>query len=142
MGLSSCFGGHARHGVLPGPCVDHPKALRETKDASYEESGGAFAFLGKSDFATTGQLQLPVFDADIPGLKVRLGQAFGGRTIGYEDLLNQAYPDPSFHMFVELHFRTALNEMAAEGMVTKIPVTSKTHRGLAGNDQLRFPTSH
>jgi three-Cys-motif partner protein len=118
---------------------NHPKALREMKDATWEESQGAFAFLGKDDFATTGQLRLPVFDADVPGLKARLGQVFAGKIMAYEDLLNEAYPDPRFHMFVERHFRSALNEMAKDGAVTKIPITSKTQRGLSGGDQLRFP---
>jgi hypothetical protein len=90
------------------------------------------------DFTT--KAQLPLFDDSQDVLKVRLGQIFAGRDTQYEDLLNEAYPDPRFHMYIEKHFHPALQDMAKEAKVTKIPVTSKTTRGLRGRDRLLFPS--
>jgi hypothetical protein len=114
--------------------TDHATQLFKLK---YEESGGRFAFLGEEDFAA--RAQLPLFGTDKAELKANVLRTFAGQELTFEALLLAAYPIPEFHMFVERDFRAALKELVHEGIVTKIPVDSKTLMGLGGRDRLRFP---
>ena len=111
----------------------------EMKDATFEVGGWQHAFLGRDDFAVTGQPELPDINTDPQGLKQRLLEAFSGRDIEYRHLLNEAYPDPRFHMWVERHFRLALVELVISRRVQKIPVSTKRVNALSDRDRLVFP---
>lgn len=131
----------------------HPKALREMKKATYAVGDWRHSFLGADDVSITGQAELPTIDElneDLPTLKRRLLETFGGQEIAYDpkrwpaerSLLNEACPDPRFFKWVDGHFKDALVDLIKEGRVTKVPVETKGQRGLAGEDRLRFPPSH
>ncbi len=125
----------------------HVKAFREMKDATFEIGGWQHSFLGRDDFATTGQAELPMFDTDIPALRQRLLEVFAGRELPYDPptgsaesgLLNEAYPDRRFHMWIERHFHGALTELITQGTIHKTPVSTLGIRGLRGEDRIRFP---
>lgn len=127
----------------------HIKAFREMKDATYEVGGWRYAFLGKDDFAVTGQTELPIFDTDLSDLKTRLLEVFAEQELAYDppsqtgerNLLNEVYPSPRFHMRIEKHFHQALMELIGEGKVEKLPVDTRSQRGLRGRDKLRFPSA-
>lgn len=127
----------------------HIKAFREMKDAAYDVGGRRYAFLGKDDFAVTGQAELPIFDTETWELKARLLDRLAGQEWAYDppgqagqrSLLNELYPDPAFHMWIEKHFHEALTELISEGKVEKVPVDTRGRRGLRGRDKLRFPAA-
>lgn len=117
--------------------ANHIKAFREMKDATHEESAhGGSAFLGKDDFGARAQLELFGEDAEV---REGLLEVFASRTITFDELCDEAYPDPRFPRAVEADFRKALNALATEGRIRKTPVTSSTTRGLRGADLLQFP---
>jgi hypothetical protein len=110
------------------------------KEATKEVGGWHFAFLGRDDFSHTGQLELPDFGPDnVAQLQDLLLETFAGREIAYEDLLNEAVPHRKFFWWIDKDLHGAIQGLAREGRVTKIPVTSRTQRGLADRDRLRFP---
>jgi len=117
----------------------HVKAFREMKKATRALGGWRFAFLGRGDFSHTGQLELPEFGPDdTEKLKALLLTTFAGRDVEYVQLLNEAVPDRRFYWWVDSDFRSALSALADERRIEKIPVTSKTLKGLQGFDRLRF----
>jgi hypothetical protein len=125
----------------------HVKAFREIKDASFDEGGWRHSFLGKDDFVESGQAELPFFETDLTSLKQQLISVFAGRELPYDPsgtsaeagLLNEAYPDPRFHMWIERHFHRALVELIRDLTVRKTPVSTSGRRGLQGGDRLHFP---
>lgn len=126
---------------------NHIKAFREMKDATHQIGGWRSAFLGADDFAVTGQLELPDFATDRATLKQQVLNAFAGRDLPYDPpsgssesgFLNEAYPDPRFHMWVEKDFHAGLVELISEGKIRKTPVDTKGGRGLRGKDRIQFP---
>lgn len=117
---------------------NHIKAFREMKDATHAESAsGQFAYLGRDDFGAKSQL--PLFEHDPAALQTGLLEVFAGRTISFDELCDAAYPNPRLFRYVESDFRRALHTLVAEAKITKIAVTTKTPRGLAGKDELKFP---
>lgn len=125
---------------------NHIKAFREMKDATHQVGGWRSAFLGADDFAVTGQLALPDFATDRATLKQQILNVFAGREFAYDppsgssepNFLNEAYPDPRFHMWVEKDFHAALIELIQEGKARKTPVDTKAARGLRGRDRIQF----
>lgn len=125
---------------------NHIKAFREMKDATHQVGGWRSAFLGADDFAVTGQLALPDFATDRATLKQQILNVFAGRELAYDppsgssepNFLNEAYPDPRFHMWVEKDFHAALIELIQEGKARKTPVDTKAARGLRGRDRIQF----
>src|SRR5262249_17825720 len=113
-------------------------AFREMKDATREVSAtDEFAFLGKDDFSA--RTQLPLFQRDDAVLETSLLEAFRGRNRTFDEVCDEAYPDPRFRPFVESDFHKALLALVRRGAVTKEAVTTKTERGLRGKDRIHFP---
>lgn len=117
-----------------------PKALREMKKATYAVGGWQYAFLGRDDFSARAQIEIPEFR---PGnkepLKELLMTTFAGSELAYERLLDEAVPDRQFFWWVDKHFHDALGELIAEKRIRKTPVSTKSERGVSGDDLLRFP---
>jgi three-Cys-motif partner protein len=120
---------------------NHIRAFQVMKDTTYYVGGWHHAFLGRDDFAVTGQAELPFFETDLRELKEQLLRTFSGQDIEYVELLRVAYPDPRFHMWIAKHFREALVELVAEERIHKTPVDTRGKRGLRDHDRLRFPPS-
>ena len=99
---------------------------------------GQFAYLGKDDFGARLQLLLP-FQDDQTSLRARLLEIFAGRTLSFDELCDEAYPDPRFYVYVESDFRGALLGLISRGEMIKHSVTTRTIRGLRGRDRLQFP---
>jgi three-Cys-motif partner protein len=118
---------------------NHIKAFREMKDATYELWGDRYAFLGREDYEIRSQLELPLFETGQAALKRVLAQVFAGRELSYQQLTDEAYPDPRFRMFIDRHFREALVGMIAEGGVRKQAVSTKRPLAVSGDDRLIFP---
>lgn len=94
----------------------------------------AFAYLGPDDFAA--QHQVPLFDPDsIPDLKTHLLSRFAGRSLTYEEVEEESYMETPH---IDKHYRRALKELEREGKVKVTRVTSRTVRGLRGQDRISF----
>ena len=119
----------------------HIKAYREMKDATYELFGDRYAFLGRDDYEVKAQLELPFFETGTQVLQGQLLRVFEGRTVTYQQLTDEAYPDPRFHMFIDTHFRTAIVALIAAGTVAKRRVTTQKELAVSGDDVLKFPAA-
>lgn len=105
------------------------------KNIMYKQgAGGQFTYLGPDDYAL--RQQMPLLDPDdIPGLKSLLLKKFSGQQKTYLQVEKETTMDTSH---IERHYRRALKELKSEGLVEIRPVTSKTSRGLAGDDIVSF----
>ena len=113
-----------------------PKGRRLMKDVmSKQGAGGLFSYLGPQEQAA--QMQGVLFKEDpIPVLKDQLLSRLSGRTISFEELRNECCDDDELR---DPEYRTALKELRKDGSVAVKPVSSKTNRGLGGDDQITFP---
>jgi len=104
-----------------------------------QSARGDFAYLGPEDIAARSQMRL--FDIhDIGELKKYLLERFKSETLTYDDIQEKVchpwYTEPPH---IDKHFRQALKELENERKVKIDRVTSKTPRGLSGNDRIIFP---
>lgn len=67
-------------------------------------------------------------------LKEFLTQNYTGKQIGYEQLREDTWYLP----FIDKHYRSVIGQLKKEGKVDVQAVTSKTPRGLQGNDRISF----
>lgn len=103
---------------------------------------GSFAYLGPKDISERSQTRL--FDIhDIGQLKEYLLEKFKDETLTYdqvqEKICDPWYSEPPY---IDRHFRQALKELKKEHKIKIDRVTSKTARGLSGNDRITFPKSN
>jgi len=104
-----------------------------------ESPDGSFAYLGPEDVSRRYQGRL--FDIhDIEQLKDVLLDKLAGQTIEYDEIEEaMCVPWHSEPPYVDKHYRKALKELEKENLVSVTRVTSKTHRGLSGQDRVTFP---
>jgi spore photoproduct lyase len=100
---------------------------------------GDFAYLGPQDI---GKSQMKLFDIrDIEELKGLLRERFQGKTITYDKIQEEVcVPWNTEPPYVDKHYRQALQELEKESEVLINRVTSKTTKGLSGNDEIIFPS--
>jgi spore photoproduct lyase len=100
---------------------------------------GDFAYLGPDDIASRSQMRL--FDINNVGeLKKYLLEKFKEEAITYDDIQEMVcHPWYSEPPYIDKHFRQALKELEKEGKVKINRITSKTIKGLSGNDRVIFP---
>ena len=113
-----------------------PKGRRLMKNVMHGQGvNGLFSYLGPQDQAA--HMQGTLFqDNPVPALKSQLATRFSGRKISFEDLRDECCDDDELR---DPEYRDALQELRREGMVVVTPVTSKTNRGLRGDDLITFP---
>lgn len=113
------------------------------KDIMFNQSvDGNFAYLGPKDIAARFQMKL--FDINsIEELKKLLLERFKGRTIAYDRIQEEIcipwYSEPPY---INTHYNQALKKLENEGKININRITSKTSRGLSGNDEITFPQSN
>ena len=118
----------------------HIRAFRLMKDTTKRQGAqGEFTFYGRDDFAR--HAQLPLFGPDTGRLKQHMLGRFAGQEITFSDLCDNLYPDPACYYFTESDFRQAGKALCGKDRIRVVPVTSKTERGLAGEDLLVFPAA-
>ena len=103
---------------------------------------GSFAYLGPNDVSARSQTKL--FDIyDIGQLKEYLIERFKGETLTYDDIQETVCePWHSEPPYIDKHYRKALKALEKDGKIRVNRVTSKTTRGLRGNDIIIFPKSN
>lgn len=117
--------------------TNHPKGRRLMKDVMHRQAAnGMFAYLGPQESTARMQRSL-LLDDPIPILKAGLPTKFAGRTIGFEALRNECCDDDELR---DAEYRNALKELRDEGKIVFRAVTSRTPRGLQGEDQITFPS--
>lgn len=110
---------------------------------SNQSAEGNFAYLGPGEISARSQVKF--FDINnIQDLKVYLLDRFKGKCLSYNKLQEVVcspwYTEPPY---IDKHYRQALKELEkAEGIIKVDRVTSKTPRGLAGNDIITFLQSN
>jgi len=99
---------------------------------------GSFAYLGPDDISERSQMRL--FDVrDIGELKKYLMEKFRDESLTYGEVLEKVcHPWYSEPPYTDKHYRQALKELEKEDRVKIKRVTSKTARGLSGNDRIIF----
>jgi len=104
-----------------------------------ESPDGSFAYLGPNDVSR--RYQGTLFDIhDIEQLKDVLLERLAGQEIRYDDIEKaMCVPWHSEPPYVDKHYRKALKELEKENRTSVIRVTSKTDRGLSGQDRIAFP---
>ena len=118
----------------------HIRAFKLMKDTTKRQGAqGEFTFYGRDDFAR--HAQLPLFGPDTGRLKQHMLERFIGQEITFNDLCDDLYPDPACYYFTEPDFRQAGKALYGKDRIRVVPVTSKTERGLAGEDLLVFPAA-
>jgi spore photoproduct lyase len=113
------------------------------KDIMFKQSAqGDFAYLGPQD--VTARIQMKLFDINsTEELKKYLLTRFEGKTISYagiqEEICTPWYSEPPY---VNTHYNQALKFLELEGKITVNRITSKTSRGLGGEDIITFPITN
>jgi len=107
-----------------------------------QSAQGNFAYLGPHD--VTARFQIKLFDINSIGeLKEHLLKRFKGRTITYNKIQEEVsvpwYSEPPY---IDQHYRQALKELEGERKVKIDRITSKSLKGLSGDDQITFPQSN
>ncbi|MBA7696586.1 hypothetical protein ES703_105236 [subsurface metagenome] len=107
-----------------------------------QSAQGNFAYLGPQDITARSQMKL--FDINsIEELKKHLLERFKGEPITYDRIQEVIcipwYSEPPY---INTHYNQALKELENEGKIKIKRITSKTSRGLSGNDQIAFPQSN
>jgi len=107
-----------------------------------QSARGGFAYLGPQDVGARSQMTL--FDInDIHNLKRYLFERFKGITVSYDKLQEEVclpwYSEPPY---IDRHYRQALKELEKDKKVEIYRITSKTARGLDGDDRIAFPRSN
>jgi len=115
--------------------TNHFDGLKIMKDIMHKQGeSGMFAYLGPRETIYRGQITL--FDDNISSLKKYLCDKYRGATKTFKKILEETY---MFTQFVESHYRSSLKELEKEGKIRVNRVTSRTRRGLSGNDKIIFP---
>ena len=93
---------------------------------------GRVEYLGrKGDALTLFDLQ----EFKIGDIKTTLISKYAGKQMSFTEIIEDIIEDT---LFIEKDIRTAIKEMKKEGTVKIMSVTSKTDRGLAGDDMVSF----
>jgi len=115
--------------------TNHFHGLKIMKDIMYNLcASGEFAWLGPKE--SLYRYQQKLFDDTIPSLQGYLLKRFEGEPKTFEEILEETYQDTRF---VERQYRQALKELEKERKIKVERVTSKTTRGLGGEDKIIFP---
>ncbi len=109
------------------------------KEIMFKQSAlGNFAYLGPQDIAARSQMKLFEIDS-IEGLKDYLLKRFKGREISYNKIQEEVcipwYSEPPY---INTHYNQALKALERENKIKVNRVTSKTPRGLGGQDEITF----
>ncbi len=104
-----------------------------------QSAQGSFAYLGPKDISERTQTRL--FDIlNIEQLKKYLLEKFKDVTLTYDGIQKEVcipwYSEPPY---IDKHYRQALKELEKEHKIKVERVTSKTGKGLSGNDRITFP---
>jgi len=103
-----------------------------------QSAQGNFDYLGPKDI--TARFQMKLFDINsTEDLKEFLLERFRGRKIGYDKIQEEVctpwYSEPPY---INTHYNQALKALEKEKKIRVNRVTSKTLRGLSGDDEITF----
>ena len=113
------------------------------KEIMFNQSAlGNFAYLGPQDIAARSQMKLFEIDS-IESLKDYLLKRFKSRKISYNRIQEEVcvpwYSEPPY---INTHYNQALKALEKERKIRVDRVTSRTLRGLSGNDEITFPQNN
>jgi hypothetical protein len=114
---------------------NHFKALMLMKTIMYNQgAAGTFTYFGP-DERELGSGQARLQELDLANLKKMLLTEFKGKAVTFDYIIEDTWDSP----YIEKHYRTAIQEMRRDKMVSVTPVSSRTERGLQQADIVRFP---
>lgn len=124
--------------------TNHIDGLKIMRDSMQHCGTGRFAYAPKRKGFDRDQTSL--FSATKRSrderIKTLLLNIFEGREISFDKLIAVCTRgEQKYSEFREKHYRSALKELEEEGIVEVERETSKTTRGLSGQDKISFPTS-
>jgi hypothetical protein len=119
--------------------TNHIKGHSIMKQIMYREGPhGSFAYLGPIDLAERHQAR-PFDIHDTRQLKKLLLDRFRGQTLTYDEIQEEmCSPWHSEPPYINTHYNQALKELEKEQKIKIVRITSKTTRGLSGNDLITF----
>lgn len=109
------------------------------KNIMFNQSAeGNFAYLGPQDI--TARTQMRLFDTNnIQDLKDYLLERFKGKRFSYKEIQEQVCTPWNMEPpYIDKHYREALKELEKEKRIKIDRITSKTKRGLSGDDMVTF----
>lgn len=111
------------------------KGLKIVKDIMYKQSPveGRFGYLGPDEYQ--GDLS-DFIGGRLNNFKDFLLATFRGKTLSFLNIIEKSYMETSF---IEKDYRKALKELEKEGKISVRRITSKTEKGLGGEDEIAFP---
>lgn len=110
--------------------TNHFDGFKIMKDIMYGAgTPGTFAYLGPEE----GQLRL--FSQNLAKFKEYLINRFKNRVLTFDRILEEFYEETDL---IEKHYRHVLKELEKEGRIRVERSTSKTERGLGGQDKITF----
>jgi three-Cys-motif partner protein len=113
-------------------CTNHPKGIRVMKEIMYRKGTvGTYSYRGKEH----SQISLFTSEPSVDELESFLLEKFSGTRQSFDGIINQTIYAP----FIEKHYREVLNGLRADGIIEKIPVSTKGDRGFRGEDIAIFP---
>jgi len=115
----------------------HIDGLKVMKNIMRKQGSGIFRYLGPEDDVFKYQQRFDIFN-----LEDYLLSYFQGRTISFNEICNELYPISRHDVsqYIDQDFRKSLKKLRSEGLIQVDPITSKTYRGLGGDDIIHFPT--
>jgi hypothetical protein len=116
--------------------TNHFKGLDIMKSIMFNHNEH-YAYLGPKELQyQESRLQLRLFDPNVESLKSYLMKFFTkGTRITFDNILDHTY---MLTQSIAKHYREALKTLEAEKKITVKRITSKTNRGLSGNDIIYF----
>ncbi|MGE5631586.1 MAG: three-Cys-motif partner protein TcmP [Caulobacteraceae bacterium] len=116
--------------------TNHFKGLAIMKSIMFNQNEH-YAYLGPKELQyQESRSQLRLFDPNVESLKTYLMKFFPkGKRITYDNILENTF---ILTQSVEKHYREALKTLEKEGKIAVKRITSKTPRGLSGNDIIIF----
>ncbi|MFX0077476.1 MAG: three-Cys-motif partner protein TcmP [Candidatus Hermodarchaeota archaeon] len=117
---------------------NHFKGFKIMKDIMFNQGKkGQFAFRGIKDLQTSSLLDFVEPNREISYMKDFLLRHFRGRTVTFEEMLEETY---ALTNYIEKHYRTACKELEKEKKITIERISSSTKRGgLKEKDEITFP---
>jgi len=123
--------------------TNHYKGHSIMKQIMFRQSAlGNFAYLGPQDITARSQMKLFEIDS-IESLKDYLLKRFKGKEISYDKIQEEVctpwYSEPPY---INTHYNQALKQLENERKIKVDRITSRTSRGLSGDDKITFPQSN
>jgi hypothetical protein len=114
--------------------------LEVMRDAMQNCGNGRFAYAPNRPGIDKGQSTLGAVTEQqrVTQIKSELLDIFNGQSVSFDNLVKEYIKQNPYSPYRRAHIRKAAKELESEGKVDVARITSKTSRGLGGDDEIKF----